>query len=1224
MALLSAEGRGPRAQTMTAREERHSRLSATISRRRPTDGRQGAGLHAFGSSPQLATLSQARAIAVVGVAAFVSAIVARASAAGGASSASLPVSITNYSRLPVHSAAIALDGQSVAALLGVAPDSPWRLRGPKGLRVSRGTQDSRAVVRAFVSLSPRSRLKLVAEPCDRWPDSTIVQAAARRQASRDARPDHYADGRHEAIARMTNGVVTVDLDRTGWRLSFGSDKTTLVTGGSLDFWVDDQNRGRITNTDPRQLGLARLVGSAIEGCDSSVRADGTPQITIVRRMGGLAAAMRVTETFELLPGLPVLVCRVRWENRGDKPLWIAYVGSGDGIKGRWAVDALMPRPLIERKKSPLLGDLNGGETRPAWLGQLCRISMESPASGCGVGMCTVLPTPGKVGQGSMIWGCGASGFQCNFIDPVQGQFPFRVEPGGILENGNAFLAAQAGTSVFRDTVELWRTVQQGRPPRLASPVAVFLGSTPVAAQTIAEMSGPVELLQGSGMMRQAAVRMDFNRHFDCRVRVKGASAASPMTLTARPLGKGKRVTLLKADRPGDYTVGLNQATGWKDEVAFVIEAPAAAPAAVEALSVAETLPVAPQPMSPLPGASFTDIATMFRWKAIPLVVDYDLQWSASPDFANPVDVRVSTSDPWPWHLPPADRLPKAGRYWWRVRGVKGDVLGAWSETREFTVNEDRTTRPLARPITAADPLFTIEASKVTDFTDFRPDLPADLAPYLAVVAEGYVHAGLTIDRFARGMDKLPCSVMVRSHHPTWVGLADIEWLCRNVPNFIGIQGGETLSSLYAESRRPGGEGDADYHRRMTMVCAKYGKVYQEADGTYGPDKWQDLMDRQGQFVRKYGRWLVLTQKNNVIRRQFYSQSAAMGLWLGGITHQHGAWEDGGFYWQNAGFGEIGQCFGQRRGVLRTMPRIFWGLVFVMGVSRGCAVYSLDGQTLMFSPKEAQRWPDRLPRAVIWDTTGRTTETFNRFVVPLVRGIVEHRLIPTRQEVLRNVKLAVYNDKAAKGDASRWPFYVEYGPLYAGTYGFRKMGNIDGQLWEFFPNTGRYYFIPVLPQGNEPLAPHVRNLPVSSLQDVARVRKAFDAAYPKWYEGEAPACLVGETLTVLNSRENENVTESFAVPLKRGPFGTISGRIGPHAYLVGKIEDGGRRLWFQANSEYPDRDTELSIACSHKPDWRIAPASATKEARWDEQARRLVLRLSHKDGAVEVTASRAGR
>ena len=193
--------------------------------------------------------------------------------------------------------------------------------------------------------------------------------------------------------------------------------------------------------------------------------------------------MTVTETFELVPGLPLLICRVRWQNDGDAPLWVAYAGSGNGIAGRWSKPLLAP-PLIERKKSPIQGDLNGGETRCAWLGGLCRISMESPATGCGVGLSTLLPTPAKVGQGSMIWGCGASGFQCNFIDPVQGQFPFLVKPHDALDNGFAFLATQTGVSVFRQTVDLWKALQSEKLPALPPPCAVFVGGQAVHAQTV--------------------------------------------------------------------------------------------------------------------------------------------------------------------------------------------------------------------------------------------------------------------------------------------------------------------------------------------------------------------------------------------------------------------------------------------------------------------------------------------------------------------------------------------------------------------------------------------------------------------------------------------------------------------------------------------------------------------------------------------------------------------
>jgi hypothetical protein len=44
---------------------------------------------------------------------------------------------------------------------------------------------------------------------------------------------------------------------------------------------------------------------------------------------------------------------------------------------------------------------------------------------------------------------------------------------------------------------------------------------------------------------------------------------------------------------------------------------------------------------------------------------------------------------------------------------------------------------------------------------------------------------------------------------------------------------------------------------------------------------------------------------------------------------------------------------------------------------------------------------------------------------------------------------------------------------------------------------------------------------------------------------------------------------------------------------------------------------VRLVCSRKPEWQIKPLSAAKEARWDETAKTLHLRLSHQQGAVEV-------
>lgn len=1118
----------------------------------------------------------------------------------------VPVTVANYSGMPVHATAIELDAGSLAAKLGLPPDAPIEIRGADGRAVPAepGTQDGRPVLRIHLSMPPVSRRDLVAVGSNRpRPNQPLAQASCAPDGSR---------------GELRNGIVNFTLEKKGWGLAFevpGTNKPALIKDGLLDFWVDDRNRGRIANGNPKDLGLLQFAADArVEQCEASVT-DGRPSIRRTSRFGGFANHLSVLETFELVPGMPLLICRVQWRNDGDAPLWIAYVGSGDGIRGRWSRD-LMPTPLIERKKSQVLGDLNGGETRSAWVGGLCRISMESPATGCGVGMSTLLPTPGKVGQGSMIWGCSGSGFQCNFIDPIVGQFPFPVKPHGGLDNGFAFLAEQTGVSVHRETVALWGALQKEKLPRLVPPCAVFVGGEVLHPQTVDSLSDVPSLWVTNGSRRQAALRLDFNRFFECRISIESASPQDAVEISARRMAPGKPpISILRAEKAGDYAVDLNRQFNVTDEVAFVLEAKTGGPAKLKSLTIVETLPASPEVFSPLPDASFTDLATMFRWRTIPSVVDYDVQVSRAEDFSAPETIRVSTSDPFPWYLPPQNKLPAPGRWYWRVRGVKGDVEGAWSPTRGFTVNNDHSTQPVRRPLTPQSPLFTVEASKVTDFANFHPDFPADLNPHLGIIAEGYVDKGLTITQFVAGLQGLPNAFLIRSHPPTWVGLSDLEWVCQHMTNFVGIQGGETLSTLYAEPRGATlNNGDADYHRRMLRICAKYGRIYHEADGTYRDDKWQDLMDKQGDFIRQFGPWLVLSQKNNIIRRQFYSQSAALGLWLGGITHQHGAWEDGGFYWQNAGFGELDECRGERSGVLRTMPQIFWDLVFVMGIGRGCGVYALDGQTLMVSPKEIERYPNEIPRAIIWKTTGETTEVFKRYVVPLIRGVVQHGLIPTKEQVVQNVHLAVFNDRKTEGDAKTWTHYVEYGPLFAGTYGFRKMGHIDGQLFEFFPNTGRYFFIPVLPQGNEPLGPGVRNLPLSELQDVAQVAARFNAAYPKSYEGDALVCRVGATVTVLNSRENEDVTETFSVPLAAGPVTKLSGTIAPHSYLVGKA---GASLWLQTNTEYPGRDFNLALACSRRPEVQIEPPSAAKQNAWDDAAKVLNLRLSHQQGAVEV-------
>jgi hypothetical protein len=304
----------------------------------------------------------------------------------------------------------------------------------------------------------------------------------------------------------------------------------------------------------------------------------------------------------------------------------------------------------------------------------------------------------------------------------------------------------------------------------------------------------------------------------------------------------------------------------------------------------------------------------------------------------------------------------------------------------------------------------------------------------------------------------------------------------------------------------------------------------------------------------------------------------------------------------------------------------------MGISRGCAVFSFDGQCgtipVPAGYKIAEKGlPKNAPKAVHWTTLGELTPNFQRFQLPFIRGVIRHQLVPTRQQVLDNVRLAVYNDQpvgdsnATKGTPPGTdPYYYEWKPLYEGTYGFRDYKEIPGTLMEFFPNTGRYHYFPVLPQGNVDLGKGIQSLPLSELSDPSVVKARFDDAYPEWYQGDALVNLVADTLTVLNSHENLDLTESYSVPLPhRGNFLEISGTIRPHAYVMGKFEDGNQRLWLQANTEYFERGdtTELTLLCKHQPQVQVTPEMAAKVNHWDAATGKLTLHLSHDDGPVEV-------
>lgn len=90
----------------------------------------------------------------------------------------LRVAVVNYSGLPVHATAVALDEAEVCAKLGAAAGTPVRagLADGKAVPLSRGIEDGRAVIRAYVGMGPRSRVEFAIERAERWNEDSLVSA----------------------------------------------------------------------------------------------------------------------------------------------------------------------------------------------------------------------------------------------------------------------------------------------------------------------------------------------------------------------------------------------------------------------------------------------------------------------------------------------------------------------------------------------------------------------------------------------------------------------------------------------------------------------------------------------------------------------------------------------------------------------------------------------------------------------------------------------------------------------------------------------------------------------------------------------------------------------------------------------------------------------------------------------------------------------------------------
>jgi hypothetical protein len=266
------------------------------------------------------------------------------------------------------------------------------------------------------------------------------------------------------------------------------------------------------------------------------------------------------------------------------------------------------------------------------------------------------------------------------------------------------------------------------------------------------------------------------------------------------------------------------------------------------------------------------------------------------------------------------------------------------------------------------------------------------------------------------------------------------------------------------------------------------------------------------------------------------------------------------------------------------------------------------------------------------------ELWTRYYEPFFKGIIEHRMIPTRQEYTEAVKVVVKGDLPENfPEVERYGFSdPDYGPfetLYTELYG---AGN---PIKDFIPKKGRYGLIPVLPESvNDFRHEGIKVVSLMDLQTQEQVYAVFDSMYPEIYKGDALVLQVGKSLVIMNSNENLDVDQYYEIPFGgKSLVKSMKGDICMQKYIMGKHEDEGRRLWIQANvsiaspdkstflsegrvleGTYETRDTEITFECTEEPGLYWEPVNAEVRSSWNPGSGHLHVTLPHDSGAVSLT------
>jgi hypothetical protein len=660
-----------------------------------------------------------------------------------------------------------------------------------------------------------------------------------------------------------------------------------------------------------------------------------------------------------------------------------------------------------------------------------------------------------------------------------------------------------------------------------------------------------------------------------------------------------------------------------------------------------------EPLYPAEGWDITDFALSFRWKhqidsKRGEYRDFELQVDDNKNFSSPeIDV-VQTSpkttyrdakdtfERWTQISYMPSKLLSEGTYYWRVR-LEGSE--EWSKKVSFTINEDHSAGEMIRDISPTSPLFSFDMffdmgneGVVTELPDIYEGFPTSVQPYVAFALHNEpIGAHPRFDDGYRGTftdfleqfseDEVP--ILIKTGGPDkdfqqFAELSELEYIFKTQPNVIGMLQGETFWDFIDAAYYDDFKKHVLWYQRSLQLARKYGRIVVFGNGNDEDFVWDTFLGEESsnniwmppESIQEASANIIPTAKNNIPFGYYHAESAVMGSWLSGQSDQWGVWSEG-WAWGSIGYDGLfeSQTIGNANDPdFSTMPYNLWLQMKLAALSQGATFYHFGGESSVvewgtYDPSTGHFVIDDdevlKQSTAFWDMDGNEHPSLQRYIIPFMEAVIEQELIPSKEEVLSKVKVAVASPspETNKGSAMDYGVYAE---LYKYTLGIDDYQSIeevesedeDADYYELIPNAcrrellhneGRYYMTPILPYPITSLSDDTEIVDIDDISAGSQVRNIFDNAYPEADMGDAWVVEIGQRLYINNSHENKNISQSFSIALEG--IGDLSGTVQPHSYIVGKYDSDS--LWLMANADNKgnytdDRTTKISLTLSQEP------------------------------------------